>query len=450
LRDLLALLWSLLLAVSLLLLGTGMFNTFIGLRAAMEGFPQSVIGLMMSAFYGGFVAGTLRSGRLINRIGHIRAFGTFCALSASVACLFPFVVSEAAWVVLRAVLGFNLAALYMIAESWLNTKATTGNRGTLLSIYMMVCYLALGGGQLALNLGDPAGTDLFMIAAMMFSLAVVPVAVTRATNPEPVEAPYFGFRRLYQISPVAMVGCVCSGLITGALFGMGPVYGRDIGLSLTEISFFMSIVIVSGLLFQLPIGRASDRYDRRSVITMIASTALVVSIGMAALTRYHAWILGAPVGREILVLGALFGGVTATLYPLCVAYANDYIEPAERLPASGGLVLAYGVGAAFGPTGAGTLMGAMGPSGLFGFSAVVCAALVGLALYRRGRRAWAGVTPKERFVALPEATATPAATEVDPRFGGPQSVLDFGRAGAFPQTAEVLKGTQRRWRARGQ
>lgn len=448
-RETLALMWSLLIAVGLLLLGTGLFNTFIGLRAAIEGFPESIIGLMMSAFYAGFMAGTLRSGLLINRIGHIRAFGTFCALSASVACLFPFVVSEVAWLVLRAVLGFNLAALYIVAESWLNAKATPENRGTLLSVYMMAAYLAMGGGQLALNLGDPATSELFMIAAMLFSLAVVPVAITHATNPEPVHAPHFGFRRLYAISPVAVIGCACSGLITGALFGMGPIYARDIGLSLAEISIFMGVVVVSGLLFQFPVGRASDRYDRRTVITFIAGATILVSAALAGLTLYHTRVLALPLGREVFVLATLFGGITATIYPVCVAYANDYIDPEDRLPASGGLVLAYGIGAALGPAGAGALMTVMGPSGLFSFCGLVTAAFVGLILYRRRRRAWAGVLPKVRFVALPEATATPVATDVDPRMGG-QSVLDFGRAGAFPQTAEVLRETQRRWRPKGQ
>lgn len=448
-RDLLALMWSLFLAVSLLLLGTGLFNTFIGLRAAIEGFPQGIIGLMMSTFYLGFIAGTLRSSILINRIGHIRAFGTFCALSASTVCLFPFVVSEVGWLILRAALGFNLAALYIVAESWLNAKATPQNRGTLLSAYMMVCYLAMGAGQLGLNLGDPATPDLFMITAMLFSLAVVPVAITRATNPEPVETPHFGFRRLYAISPAAVAGCACSGLLTGALFGMGPVYAREMGLSVAEISFFMSIIVVSGLLFQVPIGRASDRYDRRRVITFVVCVTLAVSAGIAALTEYHLRALELPIGREILVLATLFGGMTAAIYPLCIAYANDFIEPQDRLPASGGLVLAYGVGAALGPAGAGALMGATGPSGLFVFSAGAAAALLLFMFYRMRRRVWARLVPKVPFVALPEVTATPGAMEIDPRCG-PQSVLDFGRAGAFPQTAEVLREVHRRWKPRGQ
>lgn len=433
--------WSLLSSVALLMLGIGLFNTFIGLRSTIEGFSVAVVGFMMSGYYAGLVAGTLWCGRLINRIGHIRAFATFCAVNATAIGMFPFVVHAPAWFLLRVVLGFNLAGLYMVAESWLNSKATLGNRGTLLSLYMMTSYLALGGGQFLLNAGDPAELDLFLITVMILTFALVPVAVTRATSPAPVEATRFGFRRLYEISPVSVIGCVISGLALGALYAMGPIYGQRIGLSVAEIARFMGVVSVSGLLLQVPLGRLSDRFDRRMVITGVA---LGSALAAAALV-----LLGPRSELTLLVLAAIYGSILATLYPLSIAYANDYIDARDMVAASGGLVLAYGVGAALGPMGGAAVMALAGASGLFVYSAAVCLLLVAFAVYRMQRRWWVPILPKDRFVALPEASTTPIATEADPRSEAIQEPLDLGTRAPFPETAEVLERTRRRWRTDG-
>jgi len=442
-RETLRILWSLLASVALLLVGVGLFNTFIGLRAAAEGFATETVGLMMSGYFVGLVAGTLRCGRLVNRVGHIRAFAAFCGLTAALVCLFPFLVSAPAWFLLRVLLGFNLAGLYMVAESWLNDRATPQTRGTMLSFYMMTTYLALGAGQFLLNAGDLAGLELFMITAMALSLAVVPVAVTRAPSPSPVEAPHFGFARLYAVSPVAVTGCICSGACIGALYGMGPVYAQRMGLSLPQISQFMGILVLSGLALQLPIGRLSDRYDRRDVITAVAGACGLASLLLVVFASHST--------AGLFVLAALYGGTVATLYPLSIAYANDYLEPEELVPASGGLVLAFAAGAAVGPLAAATLMRALGPAGLFAFSAAVAAALVAFCFYRMRRRSWAPVWRKEAFVALPDATTTPISTDVDPRAReeedeAPPTPFDFGARAAYPETQEVLRSTRRRWK----
>lgn len=414
----LASVYSLLVAVGLLMLGIGLFNTFISLRADLEGFSHTTVGLLMSAYYGGLVLGTQRCGALINRVGHIRAFSAFCAANAAGALLFPFVTEAAAWMLLRALSGFNLAGLYMVIESWLNTRATAATRGALLSLYMIVSYIGMGGGNLLLNAGDPAGFELFALVAMLFALALIPVAVTRATHPAPVSASRFGFRRLYAISPLAVLSCISAGLSVGALFGLGPLFAQDIGLSLRETSVFMGLLVVSGLLLQWPVGRWSDRRDRRGVIIAVAVAASLSSFAMLPAL--------ASGTTAVFVMTVVYGALSAMLYPLGVAYANDYIDPSDMVQASAGLVLSYGLGAAIGPLLAALAMNLTGPGGLFGFCAVVSALLVVFALYRTRCRAWAPISEKEAFVPLPEASTTPIATELDPRTKGTQLALDLG------------------------
>ncbi len=416
---LLTLLWSmaaLLVSYGLLMAGTGLFNTFIGLRAEFEGFSRDYIGYLVAAYYVGLMLGSLRCGPLINRIGHIRAFAAFSSLSATATLVFPFVTEPWAWLLLRVVIGFNLAGVFTVAESWLNNRATPATRGTLLSLYMTTSYLALGSGQLLMNFGDIAGPDPFMLAAILFCVAVLPVALTRATHPPPVASPHFNARLLYRASPTALLACLCSGLSVGALWGLSPLFARDLGLSVAEIASFMSVVILSAMFFQYPIGRLSDRFDRRSVMLGVCSLAALASVLMMFQLQVYAPDSPWEVARSttwlrhpmaITAVAALYGGVISTLYPMGVAYANDYIEAEDRVAVSPGLVLAFGAGAAAGPIPAGYLMEWLGPLGLYLHTAIVSLALATFIGYRMTRRSWAGVVEKETFVVLPVATSTP-------------------------------------------
>ncbi len=431
---------ALLTSIGLLMVGSGMFGTFIGLSAAAEGFSKDTIGLLTTANYIGLVIGTLRCGPVINRVGHIRAFAAFASTIAVAILLFPFFTEAWVWLGLRAVIGFNIAGLYMVAESWLNEQAHGEIRGTVLSIYMMISYLGIGSGQLIIGYQPLDGVTLFMIAAMLVAFALLPVTLTRTEHPPPIEAQHFPFRRLYEISPVAVIGCICTGLATGALFGMGAIFAQDIGLDLVQVSHFMAALIISGLLLQLPVGKLSDRFSRRNVIAWVAACTtlsaliLVGVMGFTSLSGNASHPLATLLGHWLVVplLACVCSALLFTLYPLCIAYANDYLEPAERVPASGGLVLAYSLGAAAGPLIAALGMQRVGPIGLFLFTAASMLILALFVYYRSTRRSWVEVVPKEPFIALPHATTTPMSTELDPRLYGEQLTLDLQFSDASP------------------
>lgn len=415
---------SLLTSVALLMLGSGLFNSFIALRASIEGFDPETIGLLGSAFYAGLLLGTLRCGPLINRVGHIRAFGAFAAITAAAILAFPFIVSALSWMALRALIGFNIAGLYMVCESWLNTKASSENRGTILSLYMVTVFLAMGTGQILLSVGDPESDQLFMLGAGLMALSLVPVAITSASHPAPVSASHFGFRKLYRISPVAVVGCVTAGLAVGSLFSMSPIFAKELGMNVQQIGVFMGILMASGLLLQLPVGWWSDRTDRRQVMLAMSGLVGATALAIVALMRWS-YSLDTPSGTiEItwasdaaimFMLAGLLGGALATVYPLCIAYANDYVDASDLVQASAGLVLAYSIGAVMGPTVSALVMGLVGPAGLFWFVGLTALAFALFLLHRMRQRAAVPASETESFVPLPDATATPVATEVDPR-----------------------------------
>ncbi|MDA0703639.1 MAG: MFS transporter [Proteobacteria bacterium] len=389
----------------LLVMGHGLVSTLLSLRAVAEGMSTGVIGLIVSGYYAGFVIGTLHGERVIARAGHIRAFAAFAALACISTLALPIFVDAAAWIVMRLLAGYALAGLSMVTESWMNAAASNENRGQVLSLYGLTVYLGIGLGQYLLVLDSVEGFALFSLAAALFAFSLIPVAMTRAVSPGGEDTSRFGFRALWKLSPLGIVGCLASGLIVGGFSGMAPVFGREIGLDNASIATFIAAALLGGFVLQYPLGRLSDHMDRRWVITISGIGIGLSSIAMASLAGSDEWTLAA--------LSFVFGGFAYTLYSLSIAHANDFIATSDLVKASGGLLLAFGIGAAIGPFAASLFMGALASSGLFVYTAVAAGLCTAFALWRMSARPALAAEDREPFVAMPQSTAM--AYQLDPR-----------------------------------
>lgn len=377
-RSLLIATAPLLIGILLVMTGNGLQGTLLGIRASIEGFPTALTGVVMSGYYAGFLAGSILTPRAVGRVGHIRVFAALAALGATAVLLYPVFVEIPAWTGLRFLTGFAYSGMYVVTESWLNDRAGNETRGQMLSVYMVAQFVGLTAGQLLVNLDDPASFELFSLGAVLLSMALVPVVLSRAPAPRFDQPVHLGVVALYRISPLGALGLIGVGLTNSAFWGMGAVYAKASGLSVADVTLFMSVAIVAAALCTWPLGRISDRFDRRSVITVV-SLAAAVSAG-AAMT-----LAGGP---RIPFFAAVFayGGIALSLYSLCVAHANDRLRPDQMVAASSGLMLCYGVGAILGPMGVGSLMQHIGPQGFFIYLALVHALLGALAIYRIFKR----------------------------------------------------------------
>jgi len=368
----------LLLGFGILMLGDGLQSTLLGVRASLEGFPTAVTGLVMSTFYVGFLAGALYAPRFVERVGHIRVFGALASMASAAVLIHGIVITPLAWSGLRLLSGFCLAGLYVVAESWLNDRASNKTRGQLLSIYMVVSYLGYAGGQLLLNAADPKGLELFILTSVLISVALVPLLLSAGAAPKFSKQSALSLRALYRISPLGVVGALATGMASGALFGFGPVYAESSGLSVAQISFFMTAILVGCTVLQWPIGHLSDSLDRRLVISVIAFLSAAAAIGAVLVSDMSTLTL--------MALMALFGGLSIPLYSLCIAHANDYLEVDQMVAASSGLVLASGVGAVLGPITASLSMLLFGANGFFWWLAAIHLVMGLFAVYRMAKR----------------------------------------------------------------
>lgn len=348
---------TLLLAIFLIMVGGGFLSTLIAVRLEQSGASAPVIGLVATAYFAGLTAGSLRAVNVIKRVGHIRAFAVFVAILSASSLAYALGSNAVFWIVLRFIDGLMTAGVFICLESWLNDGAEPHRRSSVLASYMAALYLGQAAGQFLLTAGQDSHALPFMYSAIVLSLAALPVLLTKIDQPHIEGAKLLTVKRLYAISPLGFVGVSGTGMMLGAFYALGPLFAQKLGMGLPGIALFTSCVIAGGVLLQWPFGMMSDKYDRRVVIIGTFSAAMIVC-GLI--------VSFASSGIYVFAFAALFGGMSFTLYPMCVAHFNDRIDGSERVGASSGLVLAYSVGAIVGP-----MLGAVGvaiggPAGLFG------------------------------------------------------------------------------------
>jgi MFS family permease len=385
--------FSLLLSYGLLLLANGLFGTLLGVRSQIEGFGTEVVGLIMAAYFLGLLQGALRATMIVAAVGHIRAFAAFASVMSVTALLHVVVVDPIVWCVLRFASGFCMAGMILVTESWLNARSTKRTRGKVMAFYMITNYFSAGCGQFLLTVADPGQFQLFSIASIIFSLALVPVLLTRSTAPKPPQRDPLNLRELWRTSPLGLLGSFCAGLVNASFYSLAPVFAFGLGLSIGGTSTFMASVIFGGLLLQYPVGHLSDRIDRRVVLTMVA---LATSVACVAIVMVTEW---SP--RWIYLAGAIYGAFSFTVYSLCISHANDFAPADKLVQTASGLLTAYGFGAFLGPIIAASFMGRLGPEGLFVMSALVSGFLGGFAIFRMRRRLSPSKEKRSRIITTP-------------------------------------------------
>lgn len=393
--------WALLLGITLLMLGNGMQGTLLGIRGGIEGISTLHMSVVMASYFLGFLFGSRMTPNMIRRVGHVRVFAALGSLISAVLLMYAVAPNWIAWSAERVLIGFSFSGMYITSESWLNNASTNATRGKALSLYIIVQMIGIIGAQVLLNFGDPAGYTLFIIPSILVSVAFTPVLLSVAPAPAFDETKKLSFKRLYATSPLGCVAMFLLGGVFSAQFGMASVWGTQAGLSVRQISIFVAMIYVGGLVFQYPIGWLSDRIDRRKLIfALSAAGAVVMAVGML-----H------PGFYVLLGVAALSGAITNPLYSLLVAYVNDYLEGPDMAAASAGLIFINGLGAIGGPMMTGWMMQRIGPSGFFLFTVVLFVLMAAYAGWRMTRR----IAPKAGpFTALsPSASALSVGAAVE-------------------------------------
>lgn len=417
---------ALLLGSAFLLFAGGMNGLLLPIRGEIEGFTAFSLGLLGTGWAIGYVAGCVATPWLVRRVGHVRAFGAMCALAAITVLASLLFLTPWVWIPTRGISGFCFAGAAMIVESWLSERADRTARGRIFGIYTMVNLAATTLGQLALTLGDPSGFAFFVVAAMVYCLALLPTAVSASQTPAPLTSVSLDLPALWRNSPIAVFSVFMVGTSNGAFGALAAVYASRLGLTLDEVALFASVPLVAGALAQVPVGALSDRFDRRIVLIAVALLGLVADASF--ITGFF------TATQSVLIASAAFGAAVFSMYPVIVAHANDHAAEGTGLQVSGGLLFVFGLGSILGPSVAGSAMTVLGASSLFWITGGAHALLVLFALVRLRARAAVPQGEKVAFKASPltRSTTPQTATLARKSRGGPR-----------------LKGSARSWRTLG-
>lgn len=365
-------------SVMLMMTGTGLQNTLIALRAQAEGFSQSEIGFIMASFFIGFLVSALTAGRYIANVGHIRVFAALSALCSITILLHTIFLAAWQWMLIRFLTGFCISGLYIICESWLNAQSSNQERGQAFAVYLMVIYGSGTIGQLFFTFIAPTSFLLFSLTSIFISLASIPLLLTRINAP-PIEEQQssMSLAKLYRRSPLGFIGVFAASFCIGILTSLAPIYALGAGISAQRAAWLVMALNIGSLCFTLPIGRMSDKYDRRIILavsSIVGCTAAVVALF---------------VGANLYLLLPLFiitGGFILPLSGMSTAYINDWLESREVIPAASTIVLVAGLGAIIGPMTAGTLMQTLTNDAFLICIAAVMGSFFIFSLYRMTQR----------------------------------------------------------------
>jgi MFS family permease len=419
--------WALFIGFAVLITAHGFQGNLLGVRSVIEGFNVIATGAIMSGYFVGYFFGANIIPNLVGKVGHIRVFAAFASMASLAILLHAVFVNPIFWVVGRFITGLSLIGVYIVVESWLNDRATNRNRGEVLSMYMFITFAGLALGTLLLNFSSPEKYEPFILISLLFSIALVPILLTKRKPPKFKKISSINIKQLYKISPLGTFSMFCTGFIHSSIFTLGSVYAAKLNFTILEISLLLFLISISGALFQWPIGYFSDRHDRRIIIIACTFASLifciisVISSGTSLENMYLASSLGMD---KILFFTTvtLYAGFALPMFTLNLAYVNDFIQKEKFVAAGAGLQIIFGLGAMGGPILCSIFMNFYGANGFFVFLGIFHLSVGLFGMYRITRRDYEE-NPESTFSPLPR-NITPLGIELDPTTGADLSSND--------------------------
>ncbi|MFZ9035467.1 MAG: MFS transporter, partial [Francisellaceae bacterium] len=350
------------LSMCILAFGNTFYTTFTTVELNHMGESNWIVGIVSAAFFAGMMLGSLFSQKLILRLGYIRAYIFFAALMSMVSLLQGIIIEPISWGVLRLLCGYALAGLFIVIESWCLDSVTADYKGRILSIYLFCYYFVQASGQFMLNIDFATTLMAFAVISLFATFSIIPVSLTRFEMPKKEGIELLSPFKLAKKAPLSIWAAMVGGFTIGCIYAIYPLFLKQLDYKANGISYMMFSTILGGMILQLPIGRLSDKYDRRRVLLVI--TVISVMICALIMMLHDFWSLG--------ILSFILGGLTFTIYPLSIAHASDYVDNSQITGVIGVLTISYGIGSMLGPIGITWFMSMFGPFGFFVFMGFVC------------------------------------------------------------------------------
>ena len=405
--------WALFLGMSFIMMAYGFQGSLLGVRAVQEEFSLTATGFLMSGYFIGYFIGAATIPNVISKVGHVRVFAAFASLASLIILIHSILIHPLIWFLLRVLTGVSMVCMYTVAESWLNDRSNNKNRGSVLSIYMVILYGSIGIGMFLLNFSTPKNFQPFILVSVITSAALIPILLTKKKPPTFKKIAAMSLNELYKSSPFGIVSSFFYGTIQSALFTLLAVYATSMNFTIFEISIVTFLLAISGAIAQFPVGKISDFYDRRKVIIVSTFSAAM----FAVFTIFVSGQMYLPDGLAtsktwFYIFFIFFSFCSLPMFSLILAHTNDYITKDKFVAAGAGLQFVFGLGAISGPFLCSIFMNIVGSNGFFIFLFFFHSLIGVFGIYRMRIRPTIE-NPDSQFVAMPQ-TITPAGIELNP------------------------------------
>lgn len=388
-------------AVVLMMFGNAFFTTFLSVYLNEKGYSDADIGIVQSAYFLGVLVGGFQMEKVIRRVGHIQALAVFGSLATSAIILLAMFPSFLSWIFLRFTVGLSIAAIYIVIESWMLNHSSVETRGAVLALYMMALYTSQSLSQQLLSIIQIDSYIPFLLCALFTSLSIIPVGLSTRKMILPPDHHELKMFALIKKSPFGFSGCIASGMILSAIYTFFPLLALNRQIPPENL---MSMTIFGGVLLQWPIGKFSDYFERRK--TLLAT--VLLSLALACLSLLYTG--NSPIA--IYSIAFFFGGMTFTLYPLCITQVCDRIDHSQITTATALLLVAYGFGCVAGPIVSSGMIQALTIDFIFLYFILLLAGLTAVGIYSLLYNPVVSLADKNAYVPL--TNVTPIAYEMDP------------------------------------
>lgn len=340
-----------------------------------EGVSGTLIGLNHTMFAIAMVVSAPLLPRVLVRVGLIPLMLWSTGILAAAMLLIPLWPSIWWWAVLRPVFGLAGTALFFTSEYWIVSQVPTATRGRIIGAYVVILSVSYMIGPLILTGLGIDGLAIYVVPAVLFALAAVPVWLGRhgAPRPDPETPPGpFELLRFFRTDPMITWGVVLFGVIELGAMGLIAVWGLRSGFGEETAVALVFWLAAGSMVFQLPVGWAADRFDRRRLL-----------LGAAVIASLSPLLLLSLPGPVVAAIGVfLWGGTAVALYSLALVELGARYTGGELARGNAALVLAYGLGALLAPLAFGAAMDAVPPDGLLWLGVLAGCAYLALCLWR--------------------------------------------------------------------
>lgn len=324
---------SVVVSMALIAVGNGLMFAYIPVRLGVEHFDPTWAGLIITGLSAGGLAGCILTGPLVRRVGHARAFMVLSALIALSNAAIGAGTYPLLWIAARALYGFAICGLFIVAQSWLNDAVANAIRGRVMAVFYVAYVAGLGVGYALLAAVDIATAEAPLIGIAFTALSILPVGMTRLAQPPPPQAATVALGRAWRISPVGVAGMLAVGGLSMAIAGFAPIHATAKGYSQADVALLLSAMPVGTLILQIPLGWISDRTDRRYVLAGAAALATVA--GLLAIGFDGGALM------VLVVIYVIWDGASESIYSLASAHAADRAGKDDMVALSSSLLFAW-------------------------------------------------------------------------------------------------------------